>query len=139
MHHLFQFRENTFNLRNFIEHFTQKKKTSSYWLETMTVCCYHVTYAFQSESTSYSYLNVKELLTRNRRDIWSSSDCNGTPIYNQLVRKRTPNYLAKLASLAKWLSFRLRIKWLWVRVPLKSLRNSDFGLNCHLKTNTEHL
>ena len=25
------------------------------------------------------------------------------------------------ASLAKWLSVRLRIKWLWVRVPLQSL------------------
>ena len=27
----------------------------------MTVCYYHVTYAFQSESTLYSCLNVKEL------------------------------------------------------------------------------
>ena len=30
--------------------------------ETETVCSYHVTYAFQSESTLYSCLNVKELL-----------------------------------------------------------------------------
>ena len=30
--------------------------------------------------------------------------------------KRTLNYLAK------WSSFRLRTKWLWVRVPLKSLK-----------------
>ena len=35
-------------------HFT--KVTSS------TVCPYHVTYAFQSESTLYTFLNVKELL-----------------------------------------------------------------------------
>ena len=35
----------------------------------MTVCSYHVTYAFQSESTLYSCLNVKELLSRNRREI----------------------------------------------------------------------
>ena len=27
-----------------------------------------------------------------------------------------------MASLAKWLSVRLRIKWLWVRVPLQSLQ-----------------
>ena len=27
---------------------------------------------------------------------------------------------AVLTSLAKWLSVRLRIKWLWVRVPLQS-------------------
>ena len=33
------------------------------------VCSYHVTYAFQSESTLYSCLNVKELLARNRREI----------------------------------------------------------------------
>ena len=35
----------------------------------LTVCSYHVTYAFQSESTLYSCLNVKELLARNRREI----------------------------------------------------------------------
>ena len=28
----------------------------------LTVCSYHVTYAFRSESTLYSCLNVKELL-----------------------------------------------------------------------------
>ena len=36
---------------------------------TLTVCFYHVTYAFQSESTLYSCLNVKELLARSRREI----------------------------------------------------------------------
>ena len=35
----------------------------------LTVCSYHVTYAFQSESTLYSCLNVKELLARSRREI----------------------------------------------------------------------
>ena len=34
-----------------------------------TVCSYHVAYAFQSESTLYSCLNVKELLARSRREI----------------------------------------------------------------------
>ena len=34
-----------------------------------TVCYYHVTYAFQSESTLYSCLNVKERLARSRREI----------------------------------------------------------------------
>ena len=33
------------------------------------VCSCHVTYAFQSESTLYSCLNVKELLARSRRKI----------------------------------------------------------------------
>ena len=35
----------------------------------LTVCSCHVTYAFQSESTLYSCLNVKELLARSRREI----------------------------------------------------------------------
>ena len=33
----------------------------------LTVCYYHVTYAFQSKPTEYSCLNVKELLARNWR------------------------------------------------------------------------
>ena len=65
------------------------------------VCFYHVTYEFESESTLYSCLNVKELLARSRRHIWRLSDCNGTQTNNHLVRKRILNHLAKLA---KWLS-----------------------------------
>ena len=34
------------------------------------------TYWFQSEATLYSCLNVKELLARSRREIWSLSDYN---------------------------------------------------------------
>ena len=52
----------------------------------MTVCYYHVTYGFQGESTLCSYLNVKELLAQNSRDIWCSSDSNGIRIHNQFVR-----------------------------------------------------
>ena len=47
-------------------------------LIVLSVCSHHVTHAFQSESTFYICLNVKELLMRNRRGIWSLSDCNGT-------------------------------------------------------------
>ena len=65
-----------------------------------TVCYYHVTHAFQSESILYSSLNVKKLLARNWRGIWSLSDSNRIRTHNQLVRKRTLNHLAKLA---KWL------------------------------------
>ena len=38
-------------------------------IKILTVCSYHATYVFQSESTLYSWLNVKELLTQNRHDI----------------------------------------------------------------------
>ena len=87
------------------------------------LCFYHVTYAFQSVSTLCICLNAKELLAQNRRHIWSLSDCNGNRTQNQLVRKQTLNHLAKLASLAKWLSVRLRTNWLWIRVWLQSLKH----------------
>ena len=70
----------------------------------LTVCYYHATYAFQSESTLYSCLNVKELLVWNRCDIWGLSDSNRIQTQNHLVCEQTINYLAKLACLAKWLS-----------------------------------
>ena len=63
----------------------------------MAVCSCHVTYAFQSDSTLYSCLNVKELLAWSRHEIWSLSDCNWSRTQNHLLRKRTLNHLAKLA------------------------------------------
>ena len=36
------------------------------YTKNLIVCSYHVTYAFQSESTLCSFLNVKELLARNK-------------------------------------------------------------------------
>ena len=67
----------------------------------LTVYYYHVTCAFQSKSTLYICLNVKELLARNRLDIWSLSDCNGTRTHNHFVCKWKLNHLANLAT---WLS-----------------------------------
>ena len=43
-------------------------------------------------------------------------DSNEIRTHNHLVRKRTLSHLTQLASLAKWLGVRLRIKWLWVRI-----------------------
>ena len=39
-------------------------------IELYVVCSYHVTYAFQSESTLLSCLNIKELFARSRCEIW---------------------------------------------------------------------
>ena len=50
------------------------------------------------------------------------SDSNKIRTYNLLVRERTLNHLAKLASLAKWLSVCLQTKWLWVRILFLSLK-----------------
>ena len=91
------------------------------WLGSYLSTC-HITYAFQSEFTPYSCLNIKELLARNRREIWSLSDFNWTRTRNHLVRKLTLNRLGKLVEwVAKWLSVRLRTKRLWVLVQLQSL------------------
>ena len=46
----------------------------------------------------------------------SFNDSNEIRTHNYLVRKPTLNHLAKLASLAKCLSVRLKTKWLWVRI-----------------------
>ena len=64
----------------------------------LTVCSYHVRYLFQSESTLYSRLSVKETLAQNRSEIGNLSDCNGIRTNNHLVRKRTLNHLTKLAK-----------------------------------------
>ena len=68
----------------------------------LAVCSYHVTYVFQSESTFYICLNVKKVLARNRGNIWSLSDCNGTRTLNHLVHQQTLNHLANLTKWLRW-------------------------------------
>ena len=72
-------------------------KTKFSRLIWLTVCSCHVTYAFQSGSTLFSCLNVKELLAGSRCEIWSLSDCNWLEPRITLVCKPTLNHLAKLA------------------------------------------
>ena len=93
----------------------------TYIMVHSTLCSCHITYVFQRESTLYSSMNVKELLARNKRKIWSLSDCNWTRIYNHLVRKGKPNHLAKLAE---WLSF--VCEYLFVLYILS-------GCSCHVR------
>ena len=64
----------------------------------LTVCSYHVTDAFQSESTLYSCLNVRELFARIRREISSLNDCNRTLTHNHLVCTQKVNHLVQLAK-----------------------------------------
>ena len=92
------------------------------------VFSYHVTYAFQSEFALYSCLNVKKLLARNRRDIWSLSDCNGSRTHNHLVRKRILNHLAKLTKWLSWIvSTYLQCIWLYVLI----ISRTRFRVNVH--------
>ena len=78
--------------------------------------------------------------------------CNWNQTHNHLVRKRTLNHLAKLASSAKWLSVRLRTKWLWLRFQLPSINlqisrlfqarsswhSGNYRVWIHSKTRTWH-
>ena len=81
------------NLR--LNHLAKLAKTLSCTVD-LTVCSCHVTYAFKSESTLYSCLNIKVLLAWSKRKIWSLSDWNWTGTQNPVVRKWTLNHLAKL-------------------------------------------
>ena len=69
----------------------------------LTVCSCHATYAFQSDSTLYSCLNVKERLAWNRRDIWNLSEWNWTRTNNHLVHKWKLKHLAQLVKLSSCL------------------------------------
>ena len=69
----------------------------------MSVCSYHVTYAFQSESTLHSCLNVKELLAHSETRTWHDKNIQSNAPYRKVLTTQL-NYLA---SLAKWLSVRL--------------------------------
>ena len=51
-------------------------------------------------------MNIKELLARNRRDIWRLSEWDWNWTHNNLVGKRTLDHLGKLT---KWLSWVVRI------------------------------
>ena len=113
-------------------------KVAIWWKNYLTVYSYHVTYAFQSESTLCSCLNVKELVARNRCKIWSLNDRNWTRTHNCLVRK----HLAKLGSsgcgsesscshlknyllIVKWLMPFLMVQWLiTISIYIKFIYNN---------------
>ena len=79
------------NVFKTIKHLTMALKNYIHGL-----CYYHITHMFQSESTLYSCLNVKEVHAWNRRNVWSLSNSNKIQTQNQLVHKQTLNHLAKL-------------------------------------------
>ena len=82
----------------------------------MTVCFYHFLYTFRVNLYSVITWMLRNSLLETV-GIWKLSDCNLNWTHSRLVCKQTLNHLAKLVSLAKWLSVCLRIKWLWVQVP----------------------
>ena len=73
-------------------------------------------YAIQRESTLHKCLNVKKLLPRNRRDIWSLRDSKWLSCVVSTYLYGAFDWIYTLMSV------RLRTKWLWVRIPLLSLK-----------------
>ena len=67
-------------------------------------------------------LDFKEHLSRNRRNIWSLSDCNRIWSHNHLVCKRT---LTRLAKLTNWLS--------WVVSTYLYAAVDCMFLSCHVR------
>ena len=80
---------------------------STYPCSAFTVCSYHVTYVLQSESTPYSYLNVKELLARNRHHIWSLNCFDCLPFDCLSLW----NLEAKLSIFGNLKQFFLKLNW----------------------------
>ena len=60
----------------YLTHHSRKMVTA---FEQLAVCSCHVTYAFYRESL-HSCMSVKELLSRDRRDIWRFNECRSNPI-----------------------------------------------------------
>ena len=55
-----------------------------------SVCSWRATYAFQSESTLYSCLNINEINAQNRQDIWRLSGCKSLKLQiSRLFRARS--------------------------------------------------
>ena len=61
---------------------------STYLHGAFDLCYHHVTYAFQSASTLYICLIIKELYAQNRHDIWRLSYCKRTRICNNIVTEK---------------------------------------------------
>ena len=84
------------NYTNQLESFKKERYTHLFYTIFSVVGSCQVKYAFHSESTLYTCLNVKELLARRRSQVWSLNYCNWTPTQNHWLRKQTLNHLAKL-------------------------------------------
>ena len=75
---------------------------SSYMYGTLTTCFYHVTYALR-----VSFLNVKEVLTRNSCDIWSLMSDSHLPKNCFICFNESPLKMMKIIFISSWKLFSL--------------------------------
>ena len=102
-------------------------------------CFFLFSHGLQELNTEYKYDQCCTHLSQSDCE-YLFKCCNGTRTHNHLACKRTLNHLTILTKwlgcvvstnlygafdcmfLAKWLNFRLRTKWLWVRILLQLLK-----------------
>ena len=86
----------------------------------MTLCYYHITYEFQSESTVYSLPKCQGTSSSKQalylKFKWQQRDSNPQPLSSETKTQQ-------FTQTGRWLSVRPRTKWLWVRITLLSLKN----------------
>ena len=95
----------------------------------LTVWFCHVTYALQSESTLYSWLNVEELLAQSRSKIWRWSNCNCTGTQDHLARKRRLTQFDQNEQIFQLCSEYLSVECISLYVLLMS--RTRFRVNLH--------
>ena len=91
------------------------------------VCYYHVMYVFQSESTFYSCLNVKELLAQNKLNI-CLSDSKGIRNRNHLLCKHTQPF-SQTGQMTELCCECLSVPSIWLYVII--MLHTCFGVNLH--------
>ena len=100
-----------------LNHTTKIKQSSVLSYKLSLIHCIPVTYLTHLD-TAYHYGQY----VCHHLSLSMQRDSNPQTL---IIRMRTLNCLATfnhLASLAKWLSVRLRTTWLWVRISLQSLK-----------------
>ena len=85
---------------------------------------------FQSESTLYSCLNVKELLAQSRGKTWTLNDCNWTGNQNHLAHKQTlERTLSQTGQMIELCCENLSARCIWQYLIIMS--RTSFRVNPH--------
>ena len=101
-------------------------RTRSQWINTecqetpKTRCC-HLKFRYRA-CFEQGFLDIKATM-ECRFTLKRVRDMIKT--YSQMHREVITTQLKHLVSFGKWLSVHLRTKWLWIRIPLLSLKSSS--------------
>ena len=128
---------------------TQNSCQCTPWFLKQSPFNFHFMSAFEISSLKLSQMSFLILSKFKAVNFYSFK---GIQTHNHLVRKRTPNHLAKLTNLARWLSVSLQTEWLSVQIPFCHLnvrcstcyeqgvpwQSGNYRLQIHSETRTWH-